>query len=143
MKPKSYYKFKYILTMKNKKVIFASFLFTMLTAVSVQAQEPVKDKDAEKVEMAKRKENTDRLALTAEQKEPYKSISKKYAIKSKELKASEMDKKEKGKQFKEIRDAKMEELKTVLNENQIKTYLLIEEERKAEKKAEKSEGKKD
>lgn len=129
--------------MKNKKAIFASLLFTTLTSFALQAQEPVKDKETEKLEMAKRKENFDRLALTAEQKESYKSITKKYGVKIKDLKASEIDKKEKATQFKALRDAKMEELKTVLNESQIKTYLLIDEERKADRKAEKSEGKKD
>ena len=119
--------------MKNVKstmVTFAAaFLFT--AAANAQVQEEKKLSDDQKKEIVQNvKANIEKLALTDEQKAPFKEISKRYADKLKGVKDSDDSKIGKLKAVKTLREAKNAEMKTLLTEAQYKTYLEIQDERK-------------
>jgi len=79
-----------------------------------------------------------RLALTEEQKKPFKDINKKYSEKMKVIKADEQgDKAERQKAAKALQTDKDAEVKALLTESQYKTYLEIKEEKKEAKKEKK------
>jgi lipopolysaccharide export LptBFGC system permease protein LptF len=111
---------------KIKLVLALAFLFAISSNVaSAQAT----DKKAEMKEQMKAAK--EKLALTAEQEPKFMEISKKYALKMKEVKDGNQNKREKFKAIKEIQSQKNEEIKVVLSEEQFKTYLQMQEERKA------------
>jgi lipopolysaccharide export LptBFGC system permease protein LptF len=113
--------------MKKIKLILAlAFLFAISSNVATAQATDKKAEMKEQMKAAKEK-----LALTAEQEPKFMEISKKYALKMKELKDGNQDKREKFKSVKEIQSQKNEEIKTVLSEDQFKTYLQMQEERKA------------
>jgi hypothetical protein len=113
--------------MKNLKLILAlTILFTM-SANIVTAQ--ATDKKAEMKEQMKAAK--EKLALTADQEPKFMEISKKYALKMKEIKDGNQGKRDKFKAVKEIQSQKNEEIKMVLSEEQFKTYLQLQEERRA------------
>ncbi|MDI1255080.1 MAG: hypothetical protein PSV16_03185 [Flavobacterium sp.] len=115
---------------KNTMLTFAiAFLFTI--AANAQVQEEKKLSDEQKQEIIENvKVNMDRLALTEDQKAPFKEITKRYAEKLKAVKASDDSKIGKLKAAKSIIDAKNAEMKTLLTAPQYKTYLEIQDERK-------------
>ncbi|MBC7641555.1 MAG: hypothetical protein H7174_04340 [Flavobacterium sp.] len=121
--------------MKKLKITLAATLLTVFAFNYSNAQE-VKPVGADrKTEMMQQmKMDKEKLSLTKEQESQFKAISMKYGEKMKALKNAEGDRKEKFKQLKELRDAKNNEVKALLNPDQFKTYLSIQEERKAARK---------
>ena len=118
--------------MKNLKLSLGILLFSILASNTTQAQTAPKSADDKKQEIVNQmQENKARLALTPEQQIPFKNISKKYAEQIKEVRTSSLDRKEKFEKIKEIQTDKNAEMKALLSEAQFKTYLQMQDERKA------------
>ena len=112
------------------------------TAATAQVKEVKKDNTAVEEKQLKDelkpKGMEERLALTEEQKGPYKEINKKYAEKIKVLRENpEGDKIEKLKVAKSLQIDKDAEIKALLTEQQYTTYMDIRQERKVAKAAKK------
>lgn len=121
--------------MKNSKVTFALSLFLSLCFNAMQAQSVSNFTDDQKeAVISQLKVDKERLALTPEQEGPFIEISKKYALKLKDLKASDENRKDKFKKLKEIQGQKNEDIKSMLSNQQFITYLEIQSERKAKLK---------
>ena len=117
--------------MKKVKVIFATAIFTAMS-LNAAAQEKSDVSIEKKQEVSTQvKQNLDRLALTKEQQVPYRGVTKRYAQKMKELRESSLEKTQKLEALNVIISEKNAEMKTLLTAQQYKTYLQIQEERKA------------
>ena len=126
--------------MKKSKIALAATLLTFFAFNFSNAQETKPIKEDQKAEMMQRmKMDKEKLGLTKEQEPQFKAISMKYGQKMKALKNAEGDRKDKFKQMKELRDAKNNELKALLKPDQFKTYLSIQDERKAMKRENRQE----
>jgi hypothetical protein len=123
--------------MKNVKTVLACVMALCLSTVT-QAQEKAQAADSQRQESVDRlKSDVSRLSLTEEQKAPFLEITKKYAEKVKAVNANtDLSKIDRLKEVKTLRIAKDEEVKSLLTEEQFKTYQEIREERK-EKRREK------
>lgn len=114
---------------------FALSLFLSLWFNAMQAQSVSNFTDDQKeAVISQLKVDKERLALTPEQEGPFIEISKKYALKLKDLKASDENRKYKFKKLKEIQGQKNEDIKSMLSNQQFITYLEIQSERKAKLK---------
>ena len=120
--------------MKNLKfALIITFLLSLNSNV-ISAQE--NDKKAEIV--AEMKMAKEKLALSDTQEITFKEITKKYGLKMKAIKDSDVDKRDKFKSMKSIRSEKNAEMKTLLSEEQYKAYIESQEERKAKMKDQKN-----
>ncbi len=118
-------------TMKNLKFSIVIILLALFFSATVKAQTEKSLPEDQKEEMLQQMQiNKERLALTATQEPTFKDITKKYALKMKELKASNEGKKDKFQKMKAIKNEKNTEMKTLLSDKQYKTYLTLQEERK-------------
>jgi hypothetical protein len=116
--------------MKNLKTLF-TIAFALIISLSINAQEKGTDLKTQKIENKKQlKIAKEKLKLSPEQEVKFKEISKNYKNKIKSIKDSDIDKKDKKQQIKDLRSQKDLEMKSFLNESQFKTYLDLKEERK-------------
>ena len=119
--------------MKNLKISITTLM--LFIAVAGFSQEQAKDSNAKKKEFAKEyKIAKEKLALTHEQEPKFTELTKFYAEKVKAVRNSESTKKEKIKEFIEIRNQKNDAMKALLSEDQYKVYLQLSEERKLKMK---------
>ena len=119
--------------MKNLKISITTLI--LLITVAGFSQEQNKDSNAKKKEFAKEyKIAKEKLALTPEQEPKFTELTKFYAEKVKAVRNSESTKKEKIKEFIEIRNQKNDAMKALLSEDQYKVYLQLSEERKLKMK---------
>ena len=116
--------------MKSIKILFAVLVLSIVSVSSANAQETQLSKE-KKLELLKQyKDNHARLKLTAEQQQPYKAIVRKYALEMKNLKENTFDKQMPLDSVKVLSNRKNTEMKALLSEEQYKTYLEIQQERK-------------
>lgn len=111
--------------MKNLKLVAAMALFFGLSTVSVSAQE--KDKKAQKMEQVKIAK--EKLALTPDQEAKFMEVNKKYGSRMKAV--NQEARKERIKNLKTIKSERDAEMKSILSESQYKSYLELQEQRKA------------
>lgn len=116
--------------MKNIKILFAAAVFLIAFSNSAQAQEKEVSKEKKMELFRQYKENHARLNLTPEQQQPYKAIVKKYVVKMKDIKEKTFDKQLPLDSLKVLTTKKNAEMKALLSDEQYKTYLDIQGERK-------------
>ena len=122
------------LTMKKALSIF-TILFASLFACQVSAQQDsLLQKRKEKL-ITQAQKNSERLALTPEQKIPFSEISQKYTKKTLELKQSTLSREEKLEAVKKINSDKDAEVQLLLTPEQFKTYKEIVDERRQKMEA--------
>lgn len=118
--------------MKNAKLIFSTILFSLLFSVTAQSQEKKavsQDKNQNVVQQPQAP--VDPLALEPTQQAPYREIIKRYAEKMRDVKKSILSKEERKVKMNEIDLERDAEMKVLLSEQQYKTYLKLQEERRA------------
>jgi DNA-directed RNA polymerase subunit H (RpoH/RPB5) len=121
--------------MKNLKFTIAFALFLVIGLTKSNAQTDKSLTDDQKSEMIQQmKMDKEKLALTETQEPIFKEITKKYGVQLKEVKESSEAKRDKFRKLKTIRDEKNAEVKALLSEEQYKTYLTLQEERKEKMK---------
>ncbi len=118
--------------MKNVKLILSAILLSSLFSVGVQAQEkaavaPEKSQEAK----SQGQQNVDRLGLTDEQQRSFREIIKRYAEQMRDVRKSVLTKEEKLTRLNEINLNRDAEVKVLLKEEQYKTYLQLQQERRA------------
>jgi len=113
-------------TRKSHSIILAFFLMAFVQ-LNAQIEKGVAEEQKQEV-IEQFKANAARLALTPAQKEPFQSITKKYAEKLKLVRASDESKINKMKTVKALQSDKNAEMKGLLTETQFKTYLQIQDE---------------
>ena len=115
--------------MKTRKTYSFILAFFLMAFVQLNAQVENGVTEEQKQEAIEQyKANAARLALTDGQKEPFKTITKKYAEKLKLVRASDESKVNKMKTVKALQSEKNAEMKVLLTESQFKTYLQIQDE---------------
>jgi hypothetical protein len=126
--------------MKNLKFSILIILLVVFFSATTNAQTENSMSEDQKEEMLQQmKISKERLALTATQEPTFREITKKYALKMKELKTSNEGKKDKFQKMKAIKNEKNAEMKTLLSDEQYKTYLTLQEERKEKMKERKKQ----
>jgi hypothetical protein len=128
------YKLLMMYTMKKLQSTLALVFFLMIGLTST-AQEKATLSDDKKQEIREQmKMDKERLALTDAQEVTYKEITKKYGAQLKTLRDGSDKKRDKFRKVKEIQEQKNTEMKGLLSEAQYKTYLELQEERRAKMK---------
>lgn len=109
-----------------------ALVFFLMIGLTITAQEKKAVSDDQKQEVKEQmKIHKEKLALTDAQEVTYKEITKKYGGQLKAVRNGTDTKREKLKKAQEIQQQKNAEMKTLLSEAQYKTYLELQEERKA------------
>jgi hypothetical protein len=120
--------------MKKLQSTFALVFFLMI-GLTITAQEKSPISDDKKQEIREQmKMDKEKLTLTDAQEVTYKEITKKYGTQLKALRDSGDKRKDKHKKVKEMQEQKNVEMKGLLSEEQYKTYLELQEERRAKLK---------
>ena len=123
--------------MKSSKKLwlFIALLLVGITNINAQTKrENLSDEQKEKIKK-KAEEYAASLHLTNVQKTEFEAITKKYAKQMKAVRDSGGGKFKKYRKLKSIRKNKDKEMKQLLNQEQFKTYLEKQEERKKQIKA--------
>ena len=123
--------------MKSSKKLwlFIALLLVGITNINAQTKrENLSDEQKEKMEK-KVEEYATSLHLTAVQKTEFEAITKKYAKQMKAVRDSGGGKFKKRRKLKSIRKNKDKEMKQLLNQEQFKTYLAKQKERKQQMRA--------
>lgn len=114
--------------MKNFKLsLIISFLFALNSNAIIAQETDKKEEMIEQLKIAK-----EQLSLSEKQELSFREITKKYAIKLKEIKNNDSNKQDKMKMLKESRTAKDAEIKLLLTEEQYDKYLQMLEERRSQ-----------
>lgn len=117
--------------MKKIKVLAILFVVLLGSSMLLQAQSQERLSDDKKKEMKKQMEaNEARLNLNEDQKEPYRTINRKYGKMAREVRDEEIEREEKMEKLKKIRNDRNLEMKALLSDDQYVIYLEIEAERK-------------
>ena len=120
--------------MKNLKTTFIALAAFMAFGIGAQAQvreEKTLSNDDKKQIIEQVKTNTSRLELTEEQKAPYREINKAYGAKLQAIRNSDVINAEKIKSVQAAKDERDAAIQKLLTAEQFKTYMQIQEERKA------------
>jgi hypothetical protein len=126
--------------MKNLKLSIVITLLVVIFSTTTNAQTDNSMSEDQKEEMLQQtKISKERLALTATQEPTFREITKKYALKMKELKTSNEGRKDKFQKMKAIKNEKNAEMKTLLSDEQYKTYLTLQDEKKEKMKERKKQ----
>lgn len=121
--------------MRNLRLSFIIAFILALNSNKIVAQDSNKKEEI----VGQMKLEKERLSLSDEQEFTFREITKNFGVKLKEIKNSEVSKRDKFKKLKESRDAKNAEMKSLLSAEQYGIYLQMQEERKAQMKDKKRE----
>ena len=118
--------------MKKAKLIFSAILFSMLFSGTTQAQEKkTLSDDKSQAIKGDPQEQKDPLGLSPTQQRAFREIIKRYAEQMRDVRKSILTKDEKKVKMNEINLGRDAEVKVLVSEEQYKTYLKLQEERRA------------